>query len=106
MWFIDIHRSTDGLYHWRLWAADGRAACASAQGYQAWFNAERQARRFSDEARDLQYEVTPDGEGSRWRAVDGDGRAVARSLPVFPSDVAAGTAVDQVRKYAGIARGL
>jgi hypothetical protein len=57
MWAIDlILDGTDG-YRWRLWGADGRQACVSAEAFRARANAERTAARFAESARDLAYET-------------------------------------------------
>ena len=107
MWAIDVHLDPAGLYRWRLWAADGRTACSSPVGFPARFNAQRQAKQFSEAARDLQYVIDADGSGSFvWRAVDSDGKPLASSAQTFECPRSADEAADRVRRYAGLARGV
>ena len=105
MWAIDIHLDDEGVYRWRLWSQDGRPASASPVGYAARANAQRQARRFHDDARDLHYEILTDGSGQFvWRAADADGAPVARSAAEFDTHEEALKHAERVRRYAGGAR--
>ena len=105
MWVIDIHLDRDGAYRWRLWSQDGRPASASAEGYAARANAQRHARRFHDDAREMHYEILTDGSGHFvWRAADAEGRPVARSAAGFATHVEAAKHAECVRRYAGGAR--
>jgi uncharacterized protein YegP (UPF0339 family) len=105
MWVIDIHLDRDGAYRWRLWSQDGRAASASLEGFAARANAQRQARRFHDDAREMRYEVLTDGSGQFvWRAADADGTPVARSAAGFDTHDEAAKHAESVRRYAGGAR--
>ena len=105
MWVIDIHLDEHGAYRWRLWSRDGRPAGASPQGYAARANAQRLARRFHEEARDLHFEVTAEDIGRfRWEAADAEGTPLARSAPVFATPEDAAQHAESVRRYAGGAR--
>ena len=105
MWVIDIHLDENGAYRWRLWSRDGRPAGASPDGYAARANAQRHARRFHDEARDLQFQVTAEDIGRfRWQAADADGTPLACSAPVFATADEAAQHAESVRRYAGSAR--
>lgn len=105
MWVIDIHLDDEGVYRWRLWSQDGRAASASPEGYAARANAQRNARLFHDAARDLHYEVRTDGSGHFvWNAADEEGISVARSAAGFATRDEAIKHADLVRRFAGGAR--
>lgn len=105
MWVIDIHRDANGEYRWRLWGADGRPASGSNDGYTARFNAQRHARRFQDEARDLRYEVVAGGAGDFWwQATRDDGTPMARSSTRFATTDEAAKDADRIRRFAGGAR--
>ena len=105
MWVVDIHIDENGAYRWRLWGTDGRPASVSPDGYAARYNAQRYARRFHDEARDLQFEVTPDGVGRfRWQVTDAEGAPLARSACVFETREEATQHAQDVRRHAGDAR--
>ena len=105
MWVIDIHLDSRGAYRWRLWGADGRPAGASHAGFAARFNAQRYARSFQDEARDLRYEIVPGRDGDFWwQATREDGTPMARSSTGFATADDAATDADRIRRFAGGAR--
>jgi uncharacterized protein YegP (UPF0339 family) len=107
MWAIDLYLDSDQGYRWRLWGADGRQACASAESFRARANAERLATRFGETARDLRYEVFNAEPGRYgWRAIDVEGRTVACSAAMFCTDEEALEAADRVRRCAGVAAGV
>lgn len=104
MWVIDIHLDANGEYRWRLWGSDGRPASASPGGFAARANAQRYARRFQHEARDLRYEVVGARGEFWWQATHDDGATIARSATRFATADAAAENADRIRRFAGSAR--